>query len=375
MRKRYALLAAACAGVLLAAEAGIRLFSPHGIITPESLAAQSLQYEPSAFSKGVFPRRLQEFTRSDGTRVRINAQGFRGSDISAPKSPGVARIMFYGGSSVFDYMMAEGKDWPHRVEALLRQRGVPAEAINAGIPGHASFDCLERLYTEGHAFLPDVLVLYAGWNDMAYLRKEETLLRQVPPAQCTRDPLLGYQGAWDKALCRLSQLYVRLRYRYLCRKLSRDEQGRIPAGEYAAGPSESGLRQYRLTLQTFADVARNIGALPVLVTEARLVAPDNGPGQKKLVRYYIAKMNHEGLCESYARMDRMAKEIARDKDIPLIDASALLSGRDAYFVDHVHLSDAGSQALAEIVAGGLASRIREQFSTRDNFEHLSNRKE
>lgn len=51
-------------------------------------------------------------------------------------------------------------------------------------------------------------------------------------------------------------------------------------GEFASTISELGLKQYRLNMETFVDIARNIGAEPILMIEARLVTPDNTSREK-----------------------------------------------------------------------------------------------
>ena len=143
----------------------VRLFSPLGYVTPEIRKDKSLQYVPSLFSRHVFAQRELIATGWTDVKWHINERGYRGHNFAVAKPKGTIRIIFYGGSAVFDPGSPEGKDWPHRVEDILRQSGFPnVEVINAGIPGHASFDSFGRFFAEGHAFDPDYVVLYNAWN-------------------------------------------------------------------------------------------------------------------------------------------------------------------------------------------------------------------
>ena len=116
-----------------------------------------------------------------------------------------------------------------------------------------------------------------------------------------------------------------------------------------------GFRQYRLALEVFVDLARNIGAKPILITQARLVKPDNTPNKRERIDYHHVGLTHEALVETFDRLDEIVRDVAVKKDAHLIDASAHLSGNEWVFYDHVHLDLAGkgSEALSQFVADRL----------------------
>jgi lysophospholipase L1-like esterase len=269
--------------------------------------------------------------------------------------------MIYGGSSVFDHDNPGTTDWPHRVERRLRESGFPAvEVINAGIPGHASSDAVGRLLAEGHLFDPDYVLYYGEWNDIKDFRETDPLLRYRLPALSLseeNDPLFTYQNPMDRWLCGVSQLYVRLRERYYTWNFRIGSEGVLPEGSYASTLSETALRQYRLNVQTFVDVARNAGAVPVLVTEARLVSKKNEDADRKRINYEMVLLTHEALYHAFEEEDRILREISNEKEVYLTDSSAVLSGRSEFFLDAVHLTDRGSEALSSIVATSIASLL------------------
>ena len=113
------------------------------------------------------------------------------------------------------------------------------------------------------------------------------------------------------------------------------------------------FRQYRLALEVFVDLARNLGAEPILLTQARLVHPTNTAAQKERTDYHHVGLNHDALVETFDRLDAIMRVVAAQKEAILIDASAFLSGKDWTFYDHVHLSPQSSAALAQLVADRL----------------------
>jgi lysophospholipase L1-like esterase len=345
--------------LLALGEVYFRYFSTAGYVTPEILKSRSLQYVPSRFSKQVFAQKEMSASGWDGVEYRINARGYRGHDFEVPKPPGTVRIVVYGGSAVFDLAAPEGNDWPHQVERLLRERGhSQVEVINAGTPNHASWDAVGRLFAEGHAFQPDHVVLYAAWNDIKYFREDKVLLRAYSDAGVRKDPRLEYRNGLDRFLCETFQTYVRLRARYYDWKLDIGTEGIRSREEPSVTISIAGPIQYRLNLAMFVDLARNIGAEPILVTQARLVTPHNTPEQRERIGYRFVSLTHDALCQAYAATDRACREVAQEKGAGLVDASLEMTGQEEWFRDHVHLNAAGSARLAELLAEFLDERLR-----------------
>ena len=336
----------------------------YDFVTPDTLRQRSLQYTGSIFSRTVFPLEEQVVYSKDDSHVKwfINERGYRGKNFAVPKPSGTTRVIFYGGSAVFNSKIPEGKkDWPHRVEESLKKSGYSkVEVINAGIPGHASFDSLGRLFAEGHHFEPDYVVLYNAWNDIKYFKSGEPLLRRFRPYRAPRGPHLNYQGPVDRFLCAHSQLYVYLRYRYLRWKDRVGAEGKKPSGEYGAQISPHALKQFRLNIEMFVDLARNIDAVPVLMTQARLVKPGNTESEKARIKYHYQLLTHEALCEAFDATDQIIRSVAQEERVPLIDAAKSLTGEARYFVDQVHLTDEGASALASLTSEHVARLLEEK---------------
>jgi len=351
---------------LAIAELYVRRTSKLGYITPEILKNRSVQYIPSLFARHVFPQQDVLAYGAGGPNgsifYHINERGYRGHNFELNKPAGKTRIIFYGGSNVFDIWMPENEDWPHKVESILNANGHPeVEIINAGIPGHASFDCTGRLWSEGHTFQPDFVVFCGAWNDIKkHFRFSEPLLRQMHPYAEDSDPRLNYQGRIDRFLCEHSQLFVRVRQRYYDWKLKADLEGEVVQreGTFDFELQEEALKQYKLNVQLFVDCAKDIGATPVLMTEARLVvrADENETTDAQAKN----RAADETLLTAYERIEQILRDVAKDKNAILLDSSRQLNGRREFFADRVHLTENGSHELAQVVAQDIAPLLNRQ---------------
>lgn len=343
---------------LLLGEIYVRLFREY--MTPEILKTKSLQYVPSIFSLFVFPEKQQII--EPGGYIKgyfVNSKGYRGHDFSKKKNEGTIRIIIYGGSSVFDIYEPEEKDWPHRVERMLKEKGLKnIEVINAGTPGLTSFDSMGRLFSDGWTLEPDFVINYEAWNDICYFTNKITIQKYYQPHIESGDPRISYQSSVDKILCEISQLYVRLRGRYYDWKYNVGVEGASKVSQSYEEMNELGLGQYRLSLEMFVDLARNIHATPILVTQARLVDKNNTLEEKSRIGYKYQKMNHMNLAKAFEKTDEIIKEVSIEKKVHMIDPSKKLSGKPEFFKDHVHTTDEGSYQLAKIISEDLLDLIK-----------------
>jgi lysophospholipase L1-like esterase len=338
-----------------ALEASLRLALPAPPLEGDSPPARSrtLRYAESPVSRHVLTAAALDVEAGRDQRYHVNSKGYRGEEFEWRKSPGVTRIVVYGGSAAFDIYQPEGADWPARVERILAARGIATEVINAGTPGHASFDSVGRLLAEGHRLEPDYAVFTDAYNDLKYFADPTPVLRQVRPFRA-RDSLWRPQGRLDAALAAGSHLYRHLRIRFLRWDRALGAEGELPRGGLRDRFAPEQVEQFALAVATFVDLARNAGAVPVLVTQPLLASPESSDEDRARIRYEYVGLEHAALVEAHAAALGALREVARAKQVALVDASAQMTGRGAYFRDGVHLSDSGSAALAALVARELA---------------------
>ena len=376
-------LALGLAGLVMSAILGeIYVRWTKAYATPDTLRQQSLEYESTLFSRYAFPQTEQDKLYAGKTDMKINRQGYRGRECSIPKPPGVVRVIILGGSATFDVEASDQEDWPHRVQTKLRARGMETvEVLNAGTPGHASWDSLGRFYAELWMYEPDYVLTYHSWNDIKYfstLDAERSLLRTFRPASSGGDghsslvgnPFMYYTGPLDRAAS-ISQLYVRLRSRYWSWRygiigfegaIGLDPIGSEP--QHAQKYEDWGPRQFELDLRLIVAASRAVGAVPVLLTQARLVRALNSDEEKAKIGYEHVRLSHEALVRAFSDCDDRIRSVAQSEDVALLELGAVAFGRSDWFVDHVHTTSLGSESLAEATTEFLLPLLRNELAAR-----------
>ena len=230
--------------------------------------------------------------------------------------------------------------------------------------GHSALESVGKLFAEGFAFNPDYVLIYNAWNDIKYLSSQKTVLRTLPPWYGQFDPRIHSSNMLDRWLCEGSQLYTVLRRLYYKTTMKIEKEGLRKAEDKQWELSElnsQGFPQHQLTMEVFVDLARNVRAKPILMTQARLVDSANTSAQRERIDYHHVGLTHEVLVKTFDKLDEIVRNVAIEKDVVLIDASAYLSGKAWAFYDHVHLDLAGkgSEALAQFIADRLQDVLRE----------------
>jgi len=320
--------------------------------TPDTVKEHSLPHASAAYARSVFLPVNREI-KIDKSRVFfINRHGYRGSSFEVPKPQELQRIVVLGGSTVFDQNTEEGRDWPHLVEKILKEKGHhKVEVINAGIPGHASSDSLGRLYTHIWQWEPDYVIVSHAWNDFKYMNdisSDSPLISLIKPANPDADPSMTYQGILDYVLA-YSQLYVKIRNRYFAWKASLGAEGRMK-DDRRDDVGSLGLRQFRLNMELLIDATRNIHAVPIIVTQPTLVSAKNTEEDRKRIGYGSVGLSHEGILRAYEKCRQVILDVARLKNVYVIDLTPQFQGKSDLFSDHDHTTPQGSEEVARRVA-------------------------
>ncbi len=377
-KRRFAILAVVLALLLCAmvGEIAVRLLLRYN--TPDTIRQSSLQYRPTAYPRHLLvpDQRIDpgkawgdstnDHNATKSLTYRINGYGYRGDDFDLDKRPGSCRLVIVGGSSVFDLGAGDGEDWPRQVERLLTPQATalgiaPLKVINAGVPGHSSADAVAKLYTDLWRFEPDAVLLYNAWNDIktfTALGPRSPLPDVVQPHDPEADPFQNYRGPVDRLLGH-SQLYIKMRNRYFLWRYPLGIEGQVADGELRDSFEDWALRQFRLNVELVVDASRNLGAEPILLTQATLVTADTSQEDRQRIAYGYQGLSHQGLLRAVNGCNDTVRQVAAAKGTDLLDLASRFSGQSELFDDHVHTSRLGSQRLAEAVAEHLAPRLEE----------------
>ncbi|MHC4065814.1 MAG: hypothetical protein ACYSUI_15135 [Planctomycetota bacterium] len=296
-----------------------------------------------------------------GHDLRINRHGFRGPDYEFEKAPGTLRLEVFGGSAAFCYKAAgRGKSWPGAVERKLGERlAMPVEVINLALPAYNVFNSKINYLCFGRVFKPDALIVYHTWNDMVSFRKvAKTPYRPVSTHE--NKPLWARIGRMTQLGRRARHVTWKLSQRRLEREYySLDEETKANLDQPVGADVMAWERQ---SFEDFVRLARGDGVLPILVSQAFLGSLDNL--DEPDVQFYLAGthrrvgMSLRRAVQTFVEVCSMIQEVAREGDAIFADGYNAVPHDLQHIRDNVHLFDAGSEVLAEEIAGVLLNDAR-----------------
>jgi lysophospholipase L1-like esterase len=339
--RQFAALATAMALSLVLLDVGL---TATGIVPTMAVSrATTVEYGARVYARHQPIPQVKEML---GERFEVNSHRTLGPEFDVVKPPGTIRVLFLGGSQVFTR-------FPALVGERLRAAGLPVEVINGATPGHQSADSLGKLVTDYWRFRPDHVVVIHAWNDIKYFSlvgERRSLMDVVEPF---RAEFLTSPPWFDDLLC-CSACWRAVRGSLLPRLTGLRpllEGGAADRADVPGSIQPLAVEQYRLDIRTLCDVSRSIGAQPILCIQPRLPVADPAvrAAHAAVIRYDYAGMGHDELLRAFAACDEVLRSVAAEKGAPLIEGTAALTGNDEYFGDHIHLTRAGNDAMAEVL--------------------------
>lgn len=105
-----------------------------------------------------------------------NAHGYRGAIVPVKRTPGVARILFLGGSTTYSTSVSNPLDaWPEVTARFLRMNLPPGikdiEVINAAVPWGTSAEWLTHYLFKFHYYKPDIVVVNDSGCDASMIER------------------------------------------------------------------------------------------------------------------------------------------------------------------------------------------------------------
>lgn len=271
------------------------------------------------------------------------------------------RIVFLGGSSTAGTApnLSDEETWPWKVNARMNAAKAGSfDFINAAAGGYTSFESYGRLWARLRFFEPDIIVLYHGWNEMYYFTQVDRIVswRTLNDGSWTLQrmdhPIKIFTPFWADGVIRWSKALSLIR-------LFTAERAAVEAGSgntrLASHYDERGLEIWRTNLKLIKTAADLIGAKLFVIKQATFIVPGLSPQQQKRNRYFLHGFDHEAHVRAFEAIYRVIDQEIRKEYI--IDAS-VLSGEPRFFYDHVHLTPAGTEALARSVADHLLNDLR-----------------
>ena len=273
----------------------------------------------------------------DTSYFRVNGQRvFQGKAMEIPKPVEEIRVVFLGSSATHGMPGSSENNFPLQLQHVLTEQFPTShiEVYNAGALGVDTFRMLLNLRDHIAAASPDVLVLYAGNNDL------------YQPAPLTYREIFQQQSGGDPSLAIVIRRY--LSYSALIRLATAAKARWLSDGSsFVSG--EKVLEVFRENVGDIVTTARNSGATVLLVPE--MLNPQMNSEQKMALIRQMAKI-----------MGRIAE---KQEGVFLVDpyTTPWPDTTVDFFSDNVHLMPTGTKCVAEMIRKPLEKLVEKAIES------------
>jgi len=307
-------------------------------------------------------------------RLAVDADGFVEPSIIHEKAD--LTIAFLGGSTTESTYVDETRRYPYlagrRVERAL---GLKVNALNGGASGNHTMHANLILVSKVLPMRPDVVVMMEAMNDLGTMLLEGRYWNTNPSRSIIEAPaealLKGSVSDGAKLMLRNMFPNTFTAFRRARAGLARINPDALPGiaadDEFGAKRGEklrvdeSAIRaDFRSSLVQFVQTTRAWGAKPVLMTQASRITEK--PDAIVLNAFHALERQNGVSYATYKRLydslNATTREVAATLDVPLVDLAAGVEPSRKYIYDSVHLNEAGSDLVANLVAERLTALLR-----------------
>jgi lysophospholipase L1-like esterase len=342
-------------GLLIAAE--IFLSYRHSQTSPYTLKRSIRLRELEPFTH-LLARPTPEYLKDCDSLVnkpyllRVDANGFiRPSKIH--QHPDLT-LAFIGGSTTECMFVDEENRFPYLVGRILeKETGLKVNSYNSGVSGNDSFHSLDILLNKVVCLRPDIVVMMHNINDLSVLTyhlvywnnnpyRSIILAERNPPSRTTavKNILRGFKNL---TFPNLYKVWVDFAARFGLR--SQVDEFKDIRGKKIPIDKTYLVHEFQGNLQTFINICRARGIVPVLMTQAeRFSRKSNLPG---------LPIDFKTFKEIFALFTQTIRETAKRNNVLLIDLNAKVPKEKAYIYDVFHFNDNGSKFVANIISNAL----------------------
>jgi lysophospholipase L1-like esterase len=285
--------------------------------------------------------------------VTVNRLGFRGDELSMPKPGNTLRLAFLGASTTWCAEVSSNRHvWAHQVAADL-QRAFPqvqVDYVNAGVPGYTMESILSALTHRVAPLSPDVIVIYEASNNLTGEMRHLAAQRGIIASDQFQD--LSWPSQYS-LLWHLVEKNLRL---LSAERMARNQTARLDVDAATLGA------HYRRVLTEVVREAQRQAKVVALATFS--IQPRREQSQERKLQasssalYYMPFLHPDTVIAAFERYNQVARDVARETGVILIEGEHDIPGDSAHFHDSVHFTDAGSAAMARRVGHALAGNDR-----------------
>ncbi|MDB4949549.1 MAG: GDSL-like lipase/acylhydrolase family protein [Gemmatimonadetes bacterium] len=354
-------------------EAGMWIFhplpDPYAALkgTPGSPRFTHSRYVPSAYPPhfAMDVRAEPGLPGIDGRprRFSVNGLGYRGDPLAVPKPTGELRVFVVGGSTTECLYLADAEALTAVLQARLRALapGVDVRVYGAGKSGDRSFDHVAMVAHRIAHLQPDVIVVFAGINDvLAAIRRRDYLMRDDPGDA----PPLGHLGGLKLLATELQlpRLVHRALTGYDPQTVTIVSDYRKNAAHLRALPltrraPRTDVVPYAENLRSLAGTARANGARIVFMTQQTTwSSPDPRAAPWHWMGSDSVRYRETALDSAMSLYNAAMRRVAAEQGAPVLDLARTVPKSMDYFYDDVHFNVRGAATTADLLARFLIDR-------------------
>ena len=291
--------------------------------------------------------------------ANTNSLGFRGPDFSPTKPDDVFRVVCLGGSSTFGYHNNDDETYPHYLGRLLEEEYERVEVINAGFPYYNTGSIRSLLDAEVWSYEPDLITIYAAYNDACWPLKVQKPLRWVFWLQ---EHSVLYLFLKETVLSDQRIYWIKNKLHSKSQKTADPEAVLQNADAVAA--------RYRANVEAIADAAGERG-IPLVLVRQPITTRSNLKEVQKMsyedeAAFVLDKL-HKGeflwvfdyYMIRHRRLIREVDAIAEERALPVVDNIELVDRDRTRLTTWVHLSAEANRELAGALREGLRELLPE----------------
>ena len=276
-------------------------------------------------------------------------------------------LVFLGGSTTECSYVDEENRFPYLVGRLVEKKtGLRTDSYNAGKGGNTSLHSLDVLLNKVIPVKPDVAIMMHNVNDLAVLIFEKTYWTKNP----YRSPLEEIKPSFKTAIKNVEESFHMMRdltiphlsrqlknfYHYTIGRLFRTDEFKQARGRKIQVDKAILVSEFSMNLQTFINICRARKITPTLMTMPNRLKDHPDPFTRSIVRNTVetgSGLNYEDFKGLFDLFNQTIREVAAANSVLVIDLDRKVPKEKELMYDFVHLNDAGSKYVSDIVAAEL----------------------